>query len=81
MICLNRTGRLLAFALAGKTPLEANEMSTIRLEHDNFSAAPLLAELLTDRLLTVTDTGSEPVGDLKSTTYVCSAAYEESIGG
>ena len=56
-------------------------MSTIRLEHDNFSAAPLLAELLTDRLLTVTDTGSEPVGDLKSTTYVCSAAYEESIGG
>jgi len=56
-------------------------MSTIRLEHDKFAAAPSLAELLTDRMLTVTEAGSESVGDLKSTTYVCSAAYEAAIGG
>ena len=56
-------------------------MSTIRLEHEKFSAAPLLAELLTDRMLTVTEAGSEAVGDLKSTTYVCSAAFEAAIGG
>ena len=56
-------------------------MSTIRLEHEKFSDAPLLAELLTDRMLTVTEAGSEAVGDLKSTTYVCSAAFETAIGG
>ena len=56
-------------------------MSTIRLEHEKFSAAPLLAELLTDRMLTVTEAGSEAAGDLKSTTYVCSAAFETAIGG
>lgn len=56
-------------------------MSTIRLEHENFSAAPLLAELLTDRMLTVTEAGGESVGDMKSTTYVCSAAHEKAIGG
>ena len=56
-------------------------MSTIRLEHEKFSAAPLLAELLTDRMLTVTEAGSEAAGDLKSTTYVCSASFETAIGG
>ena len=56
-------------------------MSTIRLEHDKFAAAPLLAELLTDRMLTVTEAVSEAVGDLKSTTFVLSAAYEAAIGG
>ena len=56
-------------------------MSTIRLEHDKFSAAPLLAELLKDRLLLVSEAGSEAVGDMKSTTYVCSAAFEASVGG
>ena len=64
-----------------ENPLEANKMSTIRLEHEKFSAAPLLAELLTDRMLTVTEAGSEAVGDLKSTTYVCSTAFETAIGG
>ena len=56
-------------------------MSTIRLEHDKFSAAPLLAELLKDRLLLVSEAGSEAAGDMKSTTYVCSAAFEASVGG
>ena len=56
-------------------------MSTIRLEHDKFSAAPMLAGLLNDRLLSVSEAGSEAVGEMKSTTYVCSAAFEASIGG
>ena len=56
-------------------------MSTIRLEHDKFSAAPLLAELLNDRLLSVGEAGGDAAGEMKSTTYVCSAAFEASIGG
>ncbi|MEK9552134.1 MAG: sigma 54-interacting transcriptional regulator [Alphaproteobacteria bacterium] len=58
-------------------------MSTIRLEHDQFAAAPALADVLTDRLLTVASAAGDSGvgGDLKSTTYVCSAAYEVSIGG
>ena len=58
-------------------------MSTIRLEHDQFVAAPALADVLTDRLLTVASAAGDSGvgGDLKSTTYVCSAAYEVSIGG
>ncbi|MEC7238474.1 MAG: sigma 54-interacting transcriptional regulator, partial [Pseudomonadota bacterium] len=56
-------------------------MSTIRLEHDKFSAAPLLAELLNDRLLSVSEAAGDAVGEMKSTTYVCSAAFEASIGG
>ena len=68
-------GRLLAFAVAGKTLLEATEMSTIRLEHDKFSAAPLLAELLNDRLLSVGEAGGDAVGEMKSTTYVLSLIH------
>ena len=75
------SGRVLAFALAVKTPLEAKEMSTIRLEHDKFNAASMLAELLKDRLLSVGEAEGEPCGEMKSTTYVCSAAFEVSIGG
>ena len=58
-------------------------MSTIRLEHDQFAAAPALADVLTDRLLTVAPAAGDSGvgGDLKSTTYICSAAYEASIGG
>ena len=58
-------------------------MSTIRLEHDQFAAAPALADVLTDRLLTVAPAAGDigVGGDLKSTTYICSAAYEASIGG
>ena len=56
-------------------------MSNIRLEQDKFGATQRLAEVLTDRLLTVTPASQDSVGDMKSTTYVCSAAYEESIGG
>lgn len=56
-------------------------MSTIRLEHDKLDAAPMLASLLSDRMLTVSDTGGDAAGDMKSTTYVCSAAFEASIGG
>ena len=71
----------LPFRWHRKTPLEAKEMNTIRLEHDKFSAAPLLAELLKDRLLSVSEAGSDAAGDMKSTIYVCSAALEASIGG
>ena len=71
----------LPFRWHRKTPLEAKEMNTIRLEHDKFSAAPLLAELLKDRLLSVSEAGSDAAGDMKSTIYVCSAAFEASIGG
>lgn len=56
-------------------------MSTIRLEHDKFNAALMLAELLNDRLLSVSEAGGETAGDIKSITYVCSAAFEASIGG
>ena len=56
-------------------------MSTIRLEHDKFNVAPMLAELLNDRLLSVSEAGSEAAGDMKSTTYVCGAAFEASVGG
>ena len=56
-------------------------MSTIRLEHDQFAAAPMLAALLNDRLLSVSEAGSDATGDMKSTTYVCSAAFETSVGG
>ena len=56
-------------------------MSTIRLEHEKFNAAPMLAELLNDRLLSVSEAGGETAGEMKSTTYVCSAAFEASIGG
>ena len=56
-------------------------MSTIRLEHEKFNAAPTLAELLNDRLLSVSEAGGETAGEMKSTTYVCSAAFEASIGG
>ena len=56
-------------------------MTVIRLEQEQFSAAHLLTELLSDRLLQVSEPGSEPIGDIKSTIYVCSAAFENSIGG
>ena len=56
-------------------------MSTIRLEQDRFNAAGTLATLLADRMLTVNDAGGDVGGDIKTTTYVCSAAFEASIGG
>lgn len=56
-------------------------MTVIRLEQEQFSAAHLLTELLSDRLLQVSEPGSEPIGDIKSNIYVCSAAFENSIGG
>ena len=56
-------------------------MSTIRLEQDRFNAAGTLATLLADRMLTVNDAGGDVGGDIKTTTYVCSAAFEASVGG
>ncbi len=56
-------------------------MSTIRLEYEKFAAAQLLAALLSDRMLTVCDAPGDSTGDVKTTTFVCSAAYEASIGG
>ena len=56
-------------------------MSTIRLEQDRFNAAGTLATLLVDRMLNVNDAGGDVGGDIKTTTYVCSAAFEASIGG
>ena len=56
-------------------------MSTIRLENDSFASAAKLASILESRLLNVTDADSDLACDPKSTTYVCSAAFEVSIGG
>lgn len=56
-------------------------MSTIRLEHDSFASADRLARILQDRLLTVTAPDGDLTGDPKSSTYICSAAFEASIGG
>ena len=56
-------------------------MSTIRLEQDRFNAGGTLAALLADRMLTVSDAVGDVAGDIKTTTYVCSAAFEASIGG
>ena len=56
-------------------------MSTIRLEHDKFAAADRLASVLSDRLLAVTPADTDVGGDLKTTTFVCSAAHEAAIGG
>ena len=56
-------------------------MSTIRLEHDRFASADRLARILQDRLLTVTTSDGDLAGDPRSSTYVCSAAFEASIGG
>ena len=79
----------LKFSLAGFLPqrcqrkilLEAKKMTTIRLETEKFSSAQMLAELLEDRLLSISKAGAEVIDDLKSTAYVCSAAFEASIGG
>jgi len=56
-------------------------MSTIRLENENFGAADRLASVLRERLLNVTPAETDAGGDAKTTTYVCSAAYETAIGG
>ena len=55
-------------------------MSTIRLEHEKFAAAPLLAVLLSDRMLTVSDASGDAAGT-SSPPHSCAAAYEASIGG
>ena len=74
-------GKHFAFALAGKTLLEAKQMSMIRLEHENFAAAERLESVLRDRLLNVVAANADASGDLRSTTYVCSAAHEAALGG
>lgn len=56
-------------------------MSTIRLEHDKFASADRLASIFQDRLLTVASPNGDLAGDPKSSIYICSAAYEASIGG
>jgi len=56
-------------------------MSTIRLEHERFASAERLACILKDRLLKVATSDGDLTGDPKSNTYICSAAFEASIGG
>ena len=56
-------------------------MSTISLEHDKFASADRLASIFQDRLLTVASPNGDLAGDPKSSIYICSAAYEASIGG
>ncbi len=56
-------------------------MSIIRLEHESFASADRLTRILQDRLLTVATSDGDLAGDPKSNTYICSAAYEASIGG
>jgi len=55
-------------------------MSTIRLEHERFATAEKLARILQDRLLKVATSDGDLTGDPKSNTYICSAAFEASIG-
>ena len=74
-------GRHFAFVLAGKTLLEAKQMSMIRLEHKNFAAAERLESVLRERLLNVVPADADAGGDQRSTTYVCSAVYEAALGG
>ena len=74
-------GRHFAFVLAGKTLLEAKQMSMIRLEHENFAAAERLESVLRERLLNVVAADADASGDQRSTTYVCSAAHEAALGG
>ncbi|MEX0503722.1 sigma-54 interaction domain-containing protein [Alphaproteobacteria bacterium LSUCC0719] len=56
-------------------------MSTIRLEHERFASAERLDCILKDRLLKVATSDGDLTGDPKSNTYICSAAFEASIGG
>ena len=74
-------GRHFAFVVAGKTLLEAKQMSMIRLEHENFAAAERLEAVLRERLLNVVAADADAGGDHRSTIYICSAAHEATIGG
>ena len=56
-------------------------MTTIRLENEKFGSAEKLATILKDRLLSVIPAESTEPSDQRLTTYVCSAAYEEALGG
>ena len=56
-------------------------MTQVRLEHKNFEAADDLAAILTERQLDVASADTEGPADQRSTIYVCSAAYEASLGG
>ena len=56
-------------------------MSMIRLEHENFVAAERLESVLRERLLNVVAADADAGGDQRSTTYVCSAAHEATLGG
>ena len=61
---------------------EANDMTLIRLEHENFDAADRLADILSERQMTVTAASSaEGAADQRTTIYVCSAAQEARLGG
>ena len=56
-------------------------MTQVHLEHKNFEAADDLAAILTERQLDVASADTEGPADQRSTIYVCSAAYEASLGG
>ena len=57
-------------------------MTLIRLEHENFDAADRLADILSERQITVTaSSSSEGAADQRTTIYVCSAAQEARLGG
>ena len=73
-------GRHFAFVLAGKTLLEAKQMSMIRLEHENFAAAERLESVLRERLLNVVAADADAVAT--SGDHLCrSAAHEAALGG
>ena len=57
-------------------------MTLIRLEHENFDAADRLADILSERQMTVTAAAApEGAADQRTTIYVCSAAQEAKLGG
>ena len=55
-------------------------MNSICLEKELFSAAERLATILSCRMVPVTVAGGD-VGDGRSSTFVCSAAFEKKLGG
>ena len=72
-------GRHFAFALAGKTLLEAKQMSMIRLEHENFAAAERLESVLRERLLNVVAADADAGGITSAGAISVSLAVEPAV--
>ena len=63
-----------------ETLFGSHTMNSICLEKELFSAAERLATILSCRMVPVTMAGGD-AGDGRSSTFVCSAAFEKKLGG